>query len=332
MGGSLRIPQMGGRELDLHLLYREVTGRGGLMQVIADRKWRDVTIPFDFPPTTTSASYVLRKFYINLLHHFEQTYFFNRQGPLVPPPPLTHFPRKRGARRMQGFEAPPPPQLANIGRNISGIIRSKCDNGYFITVPMGDQVLHGILYHPPSTASSSPFAPPQPVSFLLNAFSLDSALIRSQTHGRRRRRKRRRRAELLAAAAGGVPGVVVPPKQNRTGYNFFFGEQRMKLKADMPDRMKLKADMPDVPDREISRLIGQRWMALSPQDRIVSAALFYSPCFSISPSLIGKRWVALSSQDRIPYQEQAERGRKQHVAEMMEYNEEMYSAPPLPHV
>ncbi|CAI5973295.1 unnamed protein product [Closterium sp. NIES-64] len=291
MGGSLRIPQMGGRELDLHLLYREVTGRGGLMQVIADRKWRDVTIPFDFPPTTTSASYVLRKFYINLLHHFEQTYFFNRQGPLVPPPPLTHFPRKRGARRMQGFEAPPPPQLANIGRNISGIIRSKCDNGYFITVPMGDQVLHGILYHPPSTASSSPFAPPQPVSFLLNAFSLDSALIRSQTHGRRRRRKRRRRAELLAAAAGGVPGVVVPPKQNRTGYNFFFGEQRMKLKADMPD----------VPDREISRLIGQRWMALSPQDRI-------------------------------PYQEQAERDRKQHVAEMMEYNEEMYSAPPLPHV
>ncbi|CAI7796577.1 unnamed protein product [Closterium sp. NIES-54] len=129
MGGSLRIPQMGGRELDLHLLYREVTGRGGLMQVrrggdgvelvrsgagviyrdgrvrvgpasrftlpfpplhflqvIADRKWRDVTIPFDFPPTTTSASYVLRKFYINLLHHFEQTYFFNRQGSLVPPP------------------------------------------------------------------------------------------------------------------------------------------------------------------------------------------------------------------------------------------------------
>ncbi|CAI5504997.1 unnamed protein product, partial [Closterium sp. Naga37s-1] len=408
------------------------------------------------------------------------------------------------------LSASPAPQLANIGRNISGIIRSKCDNGYFITVPMGDQVLHGILYHPPSTTSSSPFAPPQPVSFLLNAFSLDSALIRSQTHGRRRRRKRRRRAELLAAAAGGVAGVVVPPKQNRTGYNFFFGEQRMKLKAHMPDvpdreisrligqrwmalspqdrivtggvagvvvppkqnrtgynfffgeqrmklkahmpdvpdreigqrwmalspqdriRMKLKAHMPDVPDREISRLIGQRWMALSPQDRIRMKLKAHMPdvpdreisrligqrWMALSPQdrilvqlplvergprplqaelvrlqgliglgaegvclrpleahapalavlrqqlgslsrgrgrffgeqrmkfkadmpdvpdreisrLIGQRWMALSPQDRIPYQEQAERDRKQHVAEMMEYNEEMYSAPPLPHV
>ncbi|CAI5472441.1 unnamed protein product [Closterium sp. Yama58-4] len=128
-------------------------------------------------------------------------------------------------------------------------------------------------------------------------------------HGRRRRRKRRRRAELLAAAAGGLPGVVVPPKQNRTGYNFFFGEQRMKLKADMPD----------VPDREISRLIGQRWMALSPQDRIVSHPLFSSLSCSLWGAedeaqgradmpdvpnreisrLIGQQWMALSPQDRI---------------------------------
>lgn len=107
MGGALRIPQMGGRELDLHLLYSEVTRRGGLHQVIADRKWRDVTLPFDFPPTTTSASYVLRKFYINLLHHFEQTYMFRREGALVPPPPLTPFPRKRGKRKQKPEQLPP---------------------------------------------------------------------------------------------------------------------------------------------------------------------------------------------------------------------------------
>ena len=77
---------MGGKELDLHLLYKEVTARGGLSQVMSERKWREVTVPFDFPPTTTSASFVLRKFYIALLHHFEQCHFFRRTGLLVPPP------------------------------------------------------------------------------------------------------------------------------------------------------------------------------------------------------------------------------------------------------
>ncbi|RWW24234.1 hypothetical protein GW17_00011498 [Ensete ventricosum] len=40
---------------------------------------------FSFPPTTTSASFVLRRYYLSLLHHYEQVYYFRIQGPLVPP-------------------------------------------------------------------------------------------------------------------------------------------------------------------------------------------------------------------------------------------------------
>lgn len=40
---------------------------------------------FMFSPTTTSASFVLRKHYFSLLYHYEQVYFFNIQGPLCSP-------------------------------------------------------------------------------------------------------------------------------------------------------------------------------------------------------------------------------------------------------
>ena len=55
------------------------------MKVILERRWRDVIATFNFPPTTTSASFVLRKYYLSLLHHYEQVYFFRTQGPLVAP-------------------------------------------------------------------------------------------------------------------------------------------------------------------------------------------------------------------------------------------------------
>ncbi|XP_020574150.1 uncharacterized protein LOC110020404 [Phalaenopsis equestris] len=51
-----------------------------------EKRWREVIATFNFPPTTTSASFVLRKYYLSLLHHFEQVYFFGARGALVPPP------------------------------------------------------------------------------------------------------------------------------------------------------------------------------------------------------------------------------------------------------
>lgn len=57
-----------------------------LDQVIKDRKWKEVTNCFKF--VETSASYILRKYYVGLLYYFEQAYFHGKTGPLIPPPSM----------------------------------------------------------------------------------------------------------------------------------------------------------------------------------------------------------------------------------------------------
>jgi hypothetical protein len=39
-----------------------------------------VTASFIFPATATNASFMLKKYYMSLLYHFEQLYFFRVQG------------------------------------------------------------------------------------------------------------------------------------------------------------------------------------------------------------------------------------------------------------
>lgn len=46
------------------------------MQIIRDRRWKEVTAVFNFPSTATNASFVLRKYYHSLLLHYEQIYYF----------------------------------------------------------------------------------------------------------------------------------------------------------------------------------------------------------------------------------------------------------------
>lgn len=38
-------------------------------------------VVFNFPSTITSASFVLRKYYLSLLYHFEQLYYFHKRVP-----------------------------------------------------------------------------------------------------------------------------------------------------------------------------------------------------------------------------------------------------------
>lgn len=38
-------------------------------------------VVFNFPSTITSASFVLRKYYLSLLYHFEQVYYFHKRVP-----------------------------------------------------------------------------------------------------------------------------------------------------------------------------------------------------------------------------------------------------------
>lgn len=46
----------------------------------AENRWREVTASFIFPATATNASFMLKKYYMSLLYHFEQLYLFRVQG------------------------------------------------------------------------------------------------------------------------------------------------------------------------------------------------------------------------------------------------------------
>lgn len=245
------IPTIGGKELDLHLLYVEVSARGGLEQVIKDRKWKDVTVVFNFPPTTTSASFVLRKYYISLLHHYEQVYFFGTQvaaslpGQSLGQPSVDNEFANHGAedgelvlkkRRRRGALDPARLHEADlvspVGHTVSGVIDGKFEHGYLVTVVMGTEKLRGILYQMPSGSLTPQFA----------TVSIPEV---------RRKQRRRRKDEMPKKDPNA-------PKPNRSGYNFFFQEQHMRLKVLHPDK-----------DKEISRMIGELWNKQTEEERAI---------------------------------------------------------------
>lgn len=84
LGTKFMVPKVGGRPLNLHRLFVEVTSRGGLQRVISDRIWKDVISAFNFPSTITNASFVLRKYYISLLQDYEKVYFFDNKDLINP--------------------------------------------------------------------------------------------------------------------------------------------------------------------------------------------------------------------------------------------------------
>jgi hypothetical protein len=58
---------------------------------MANKKWTEVSQPFQFPPSFTSKSFTLRKMYSRLLHDYEQVYFNRNRGQPTPPPGQRHF-------------------------------------------------------------------------------------------------------------------------------------------------------------------------------------------------------------------------------------------------
>ncbi|KAF8405478.1 hypothetical protein HHK36_010384 [Tetracentron sinense] len=253
----LRVPVIGGKELDLHVLYVEVTRRGGFDKVVGEKKWRDVGAVFSFSPTTTSASFVLRKHYSSLLRHYEQVYFFKLQGPLLTSTvtlpvkdlacrPLMPDLTESVSESMQEHQEQIPhkrmrssPHLHNGAGScfpVIGTIDGKFDCGYLVTVKLGSEVLRGVLYHPPSPSSSTSTIQPNSAIIPCNS--------KPQPSGRRRRGRR-----------WGDPSH---PKPNRSGYNFFFAEKHSKLKSLYPAR-----------EREFTKMIGESWSKLSQEERMV---------------------------------------------------------------
>ncbi|XP_056408246.1 AT-rich interactive domain-containing protein 3A-like [Hyla sarda] len=66
-----RIPIMAKQVLDLYTLYRLVTEKGGLVEVITKKIWREITKGLSLPTSITSAAFTLRTQYMKYLYPYE---------------------------------------------------------------------------------------------------------------------------------------------------------------------------------------------------------------------------------------------------------------------
>ncbi|KAK6914309.1 High mobility group box domain [Dillenia turbinata] len=247
MGTKFMIPIIGGKELDLHRLFVEVTSRGGIEKIIRERRWKEVTAVFNFPSTATNASYVLRKYYVSLLHHYEQIYYFRARGWTPAPNDYLRSPASAEAQsttfQQQRMNANTSDILPRAnpeslrGTPVIGVIDGKYESAYLITVNIGSEKLKGVLYQVPNQVTVS-----QPAFADSNCNVLASG---------RHRRKRRKKSEIKRRDPD-------HPKPNRSGYNFFFAEQHARLKPLHPGK-----------DREISRMIGELWNKLEDHEKSV---------------------------------------------------------------
>ncbi|EPS65025.1 hypothetical protein M569_09756 [Genlisea aurea] len=199
-GSRFRIPTLGGNRLDLHQLFVEVTSRGGIEKVIKERRWKEVTGAFNFPSTITSASFVLRKYYLSLLYDFEQVYYLRKEKPSI----STSDQASRSTNGNAIDDETSTDQLTaspilEEGSFVTGTIDGKFDNGYLITVSYGGEDLKGVLYHHNIPVGKN-----------------------ASKGGRRARRKKHRMGFKDPAY----------PRRNRSGYTFFFAEQYHNLRPE----------------------------------------------------------------------------------------------------
>ncbi|KAG6405208.1 hypothetical protein SASPL_132794 [Salvia splendens] len=167
-------------------------------QVIKERRWKEIIAAFNFPTSITSASFVLRKYYLSLLYHFEQVCYFQKEEPTVIAAGQTLSYGDDDCAASEKLSA-----NSNLGDGslISGTIDGKFDDGYLVTMKVGSEVLKGVLYHscPEQDAYQSRSTSDEPVH-----------LCRRKNH----------------------TAVKDPahPKRNRSGYTFFFAEQYQILR------------------------------------------------------------------------------------------------------
>ena len=79
----IRMPVVGGRELDLYTLYNQVCKSGGIYAILDQVGWKGVRRALKLPPTVHHQSALLKKFYIAILYSYEKQFFpFFAQLPL----------------------------------------------------------------------------------------------------------------------------------------------------------------------------------------------------------------------------------------------------------
>ncbi|KAK1430895.1 hypothetical protein QVD17_13998 [Tagetes erecta] len=155
-GSKFKIPVIGGSSLDLHRLFIEVTSRGGIEKLVSDRRWKEVMAAFKFGPTITNASFVLRKYYLSLLYHFEQVYYFHKKTPSIglhdanATNKVSHGSASGSVKNLGSAK-----QTIEVGGQVTGTIDNRFDQGYLVTVDIGSEKLSGFLYHLPSNSPAA---------------------------------------------------------------------------------------------------------------------------------------------------------------------------------
>ncbi|XP_054439204.1 AT-rich interactive domain-containing protein 3C isoform X1 [Pteronotus mesoamericanus] len=104
-----RVPIMAKQVLDLYALFRLVTAKGGLVEVINRKVWREVTRGLSLPTTITSAAFTLRTQYMKYLYPYEcETRALSSPGELQ-----AAIDSNRREGRRQAYTAAP---LFSLGR------------------------------------------------------------------------------------------------------------------------------------------------------------------------------------------------------------------------
>jgi hypothetical protein len=139
----------------------------------------------------------------------------------------------------------------SIGHVVTGAIEGKFEHGYLISIMMGTEKLRGVLYHlPPGQRGLQHADLPNCVGAFGAEPQVPSREIPIVKSSGRKHRKRKKDPNA--------------PRANRSGYNFYFGEQHLKLKALHPNK-----------ERELSRMIGEAWNRLTDEEKLVSNVLSF---------------------------------------------------------
>ncbi|XP_055510799.1 AT-rich interactive domain-containing protein 2-like [Leucoraja erinacea] len=85
-GTSFRkIPIIGGRELDLSVLYSRVTSLGGFAKVTDKGLWADLLEEFNFPKGCANAAFALKQYYLRYLESYEKLHHFGEDEEVLTP-------------------------------------------------------------------------------------------------------------------------------------------------------------------------------------------------------------------------------------------------------
>ncbi|KAL3637657.1 hypothetical protein CASFOL_018528 [Castilleja foliolosa] len=140
MGTKFMIPIVGGRDLDLHRLFVEVTSRGGVTKVLKEKRWREAKC---WTPSPTDT-----------MQHLSTV--TSTQGPSEQ---QTHAPQNNIATSLLQE-----PKALSAGSPVCGVIDGKFDSGYLITVKIGSEEFKGVLYQVPSNETQTlPISSTKPV-------------------------------------------------------------------------------------------------------------------------------------------------------------------------